>query len=83
MEKVNIETFDEWLNKRQYITRKNDRKKIIKLFQRHVQEGKNVTSFEEGLLKLGWDEITVEPIIRYVIFWNYRNEENQKLKGGD
>lgn len=81
MEKINIKTFDLWLRERRYIKRKADRQKILKLFKKHVEEGKNVTSFEKGLEKLGWNEITIESIVKYLIFWNYRNNENNKLKG--
>lgn len=75
-----IEKFDIWLDKRRYIKKKKDRVKIIKLYQKCVNEEHSIQYFEKELEKLGWSEITINSISNYVLYPQYRYNENKKME---
>lgn len=77
--RVNIDLiqFNDYLDSL-YIKRKMDRNKIINIYRRLSKQQKSITEFEEKLEELGWDEITIMNISRYIVNWNYRIEENKK-----
>lgn len=72
-----LELFDDFLDSL-YIKKKGDRKRIIMIYTRLFKKKKTIKEFEEKLEELGWDEITIMNISRYIINWNYRIEEDKK-----
>lgn len=79
MNNIDTNLFDKWLNERRYIKKKTDRKKIINIYKRLLKNGKNINDFEEELERLGWFDITINAISRYLLYSKYRKEENEKL----
>lgn len=78
--RVNIDLiqFNDYLDSL-YIKRKTDRNKIINIYRRLFKQQKSIAEFEEKLEELGWDEITIKNISRYILVWNYREEENKRI----
>ena len=78
--RVNIDLiqFNDYLDSL-YIKRKMDRKKIINIYRKLLKQQKSITEFEERLEELGWDEITIKNISRYILVWNYRKREDEKI----
>lgn len=78
--RVNIDLiqFNDYLDSL-YIKRKMDRNKIINIYKKLFKQQKSITEFEERLEKLGWDEITIKNISRYILVWNYRKREDEKI----
>ena len=54
-------------------------KKKMDIYRKLFKQQKSITEFEERLEELGWDEITVNNISRYITNWNFRKDENIKL----
>lgn len=75
---IDLKTFDNFLENL-YIKKKVDRNKIINLYKRLLKQKKSIIDFEIGLEKLGWEEITIQNITSYVLIWNYRKKEDEKL----
>lgn len=75
---IDLKAFDNFLESL-YIKKKVDRNKIINLYKRLLKQKKSIIDFETGLEKLGWEEITIQNITNYVLIWNYRKKENEKL----
>lgn len=75
---VDLKAFDKFLESL-YIKKKIDRNKIINLYKRLLKQKKSIIDFETGLEKLGWEEITIQNITNYVLIWNYRRKEDEKL----
>ncbi len=78
--RVNIDLiqFNDYLDSL-YIKRKMDRNKIINIYRKLFKQQKSITEFEERLEELGWDEITIKNISRYILVWNYRKREDEKI----
>lgn len=79
MNDIDIELFDKWLNERRYIKKKSDRKRIISTYKRLIKNGKSINDFEEELDRLGWCDITINEISKYLLYYKYRNDENKKM----
>lgn len=75
---IDLKTFDNFLESL-YIKKKVDRNKIINLYKRLLKQKKSIIDFETGLEKLGWEEITIQNITNYVLIWNFRKKEDEKL----
>lgn len=75
---VDLKAFDNFL-KSLYIKKKVDRNKIINLYKKLLKQKKSIIDFETGLEKLGWEEITIQNITNYVLIWNFRKKEDEKL----
>lgn len=73
-----LKLFDMYLDSL-YIKKKMDRNKVINIYRKLFKQQKSITEFEERLEELGWDEITVNNISRYITNWNFRKDENIKL----
>lgn len=77
---VNLELFDLWLEKRRYITNKIARKIIILIYKGGLKNKNTILDFEKKLEELGLDEIAYLPISKYIWNWNYRNQENKRIR---
>jgi hypothetical protein len=87
---IDLVKFDKWLQYRRYITRKEDRKKIISIYKRLLKEGKSILDFEAELEKIFYSnknakmqfdyELTISDISKYLIYENYRRKENEKVE---
>lgn len=75
---IDLKAFDNFLESL-YIKKKVDRNKIINLYKKLFKQKKSIIDFETGLEKLGWEEITIQNITNYVLIWNYRRKEDEKL----
>ena len=75
---VDLKAFDNFLESL-YIKKKVDRNKIINLYKKLLKQKKSIIDFETGLEKLGWEEITIQNITNYVLIWNFRKKEDEKL----
>lgn len=75
---IDLKAFDNFLESL-YIKKKVDRNKIINLYKRLLKQKKSIIDFETGLEKLSWEEITIQNITNYVLIWNYRRKEDEKL----
>jgi hypothetical protein len=75
---IDLKAFDNFLENL-YVKKKVDRNKIINLYKRLLKQKKSIIDFETGLEKLGWEEITIQNITNYVLIWNYRKKEDEKL----
>lgn len=75
---IDLKAFDKFLESL-YIKKKVDRNKIINLYKRLLKQKKSIIDFETDLEKLGWEEITIQNITNYVLIWNYRRKEDEKL----
>lgn len=75
---VDLKVFDNFLESL-YIKKKVDRNKIINLYKKLLKQKKSIIDFETGLEKLGWEEITIQNITNYVLIWNFRKKEDEKL----
>ena len=75
---IDLKVFDKFLESL-YINKKIDRNKIINLYKRLLKQKKSIIDFETGLEKLGWEEITIQNITNYVLIWNFRKKENERL----
>jgi hypothetical protein len=75
---IDLKAFDNFLESL-YIKKKVDRNKIINLYKRLLKQKKSIINFETGLEELGWEEITIQNITNYVLIWNYRKKEDEKL----
>lgn len=75
---MDLKSFDNFLESL-YIKKKFDRNKIINLYKKLLKQKKSIIDFETGLEELGWEEITIQNISRYIMIWNYRKKENEKL----
>lgn len=75
---IDLKAFDNFLESL-YIKKKVDRNKIINLYKKLLKQKKSIIDFETGLEKLGWEEITIQNITNYVLIWNYRRKEDEKL----
>lgn len=76
---IDLEKFDNFLNHELYLKQSISRKIIIMAYKKHYKEHKNITEFENSLLQLGYYEITIENISRYITNWNYRNKIDKKV----
>jgi hypothetical protein len=87
---IDLVKFDKWLQYRRYITRKEDRKKIISIYKRLLKENKNILDFENEVEKIIYKntnakmqfdyELTIADISKYLIYENYRRKENEKVE---
>lgn len=77
-DKEELKLFDLFLDSL-YIKKKIDRNKIINIYRKLFKQRKTIIEFEKELEELGWDEITVNNISRYIINWNFRKDENEKI----
>lgn len=77
-DKEELKLFDLFLDSL-YIKKKIDRNKIINIYRKLFKQRKTIIEFEKELEELGWDEITIKNISRYITNWNYREEENKKI----
>lgn len=75
---IDLKAFDKFLESL-YIKKKVDRNKIINFYKRLLKQKKSIIDFETGLEKLGWEEITIQNITNYVLIWNFRKKEDEKL----
>lgn len=75
---IDLKAFDNFLESL-YIKKKVDRNKIINLYKRLLKQKKSIIDFETGLEKLGWEEITIQNITNYVLIWNYRRREDERI----
>ena len=75
---IDLKQFNEYLDSL-YIKKKMDRNKIINIYRKLFKQQKSITEFEERLEELGWDEITIKNISRYILVWNYRKREDEKI----
>lgn len=75
---VDLKAFDNFLESL-YIKKKVDRNKIINLYKKLLKQKKSIIDFETGLEKLGWEEITIQNITNYVLIWNYRRREDERI----
>lgn len=75
---IDLKAFDNFLESL-YIKKKVDRNKIINLYKKLFKQKKSIIDFETGLEKLGWEEITIQNITNYVLIWNFRKKEDEKL----
>ncbi len=75
---IDLKAFDNFLESL-YIKKKVDRNKIINLYKKLLKQKKSIIDFETGLEKLGWEEITIQNITNYVLIWNFRKKEDEKL----
>lgn len=75
---IDLKQFNEYLDSL-YIKRKMDRNKIINIYRKLFKQQKSITEFEERLEELGWDEITIKNISRFILVWNYRKREDEKI----
>lgn len=75
---IDLKAFDNFLENL-YVKKKVDRNKIINLYKRLLKQKKSIIDFETDLEKLGWEEITIQNITNYVLIWNYRKKEDEKL----
>lgn len=87
---IDLVKFDKWLQFRRYITRKEDRKKIISIYKRLFKEKKNILDFEAELEKIFYSnknatmsfdyEITIADISKYILNTFYRRKEDEKVE---
>lgn len=75
---IDLKVFDNFLESL-YIKKKVDRNKIINLYKKLLKQKKSIIDFETGLEKLGWEEITIQNITNYVLIWNYRRREDERI----
>ena len=75
---IDLKAFDKFLESL-YIKKKVDRNKIINLYKRLLKQKKSIIDFETGLEEIGWEEITIQNITNYVLIWNFRKKEDEKL----
>lgn len=75
---IDLKAFDNFLESL-YIKKKVDRNKIINLYKRLLKQKKSIIDFETGLEKLSWEEITIQNITNYVLIWNYRRREDERI----
>lgn len=75
---IDLKAFDNFLESL-YIKKKVDRNKIINLYKRLLKQKKSIIDFETGLEKLRWEEITIQNITNYVLIWNYRRREDERI----
>ena len=75
---IDLKAFDNFLESL-YIKKKVDRNKIINLYKRLLKQKKSIIDFETSLEKLGWEEITIQNITNYVLIWNYRRREDERI----
>jgi hypothetical protein len=78
IDKEELKLFDLFLDSL-YIKKKIDRNKIINIYRKLFKQRKTIIEFEKELEELGWDEITVNNISRYITNWNFRKDENEKI----
>lgn len=76
--KEELKLFDLFLDSL-YIKKKIDRNKIINIYRKLFKQRKTIIEFEKELEELGWDEITIKNISRYITNWNFRKDENEKI----
>lgn len=79
MKTINYELFDKWMDEELYIRPKKKRTEIINLYKRMIKANVNVSEFEEGLEKLGWDETTIKSVSDYLMIWNVKDKANARL----
>lgn len=79
---IDLDLFDSWLEKERYIYSKFQRKRIIAAYKRMFNNYRNIFDLENELDKMGWDEITYNDIMNYIVFPEYRLRENKKVLGG-
>ncbi len=77
-DKEELKLFDLFLDSL-YIKKKIDRNKIINIYRKLFKQRKTIIEFEKELEELGWNEITVSNISRYITNWNFRKDENEKI----
>lgn len=75
---IDLKAFDNFLESL-YIKKKVDRNKIINLYKKLLKQKKSIIDFETGLEKLGWEEITIQNITNYVLIWNCRRREDERI----
>lgn len=75
---IDLKVFDNFLESL-YIKKKVDRNKIINLYKKLLKQKKSIIDFETGLEKLGWEEIKIQNITNYVLIWNYRRREDERI----
>lgn len=75
---IDLKAFDNFLENL-YVKKKVDRNKIINLYKRLLKQKKSIIDFETGLEKLGWEEITIQNITNYVLIWNFRRREDERI----
>ena len=75
---IDLKAFDNFLGNL-YVKKKVDRNKIINLYKRLLKQKKSIIDFETSLEKLGWEEITIQNITNYVLIWNYRRREDERI----
>lgn len=75
---IDLKAFDKFLESL-YIKKKVDRNKIINFYKRLLKQKKSIIDFETGLEKLSWEEITIQNITNYVLIWNYRRREDERI----
>jgi hypothetical protein len=87
---IDLVKFDKWLTLRRYITRKEDRKKIINTYKRLFKEGKSILELEEEIEKITYQnkaasmqfdyELTIADIGNYILNTFYRRKEDEKVE---
>lgn len=77
---VDLELFDKWLDKYLYVRPKYRRKAIINCYKRLYKQDKSILDFENALERMGWCDITINNISKYVMNAEYRNKENKKYE---
>ena len=76
---IDLEKFDDFLNYELYLTSKIPRKIIIINYKKFFKQNKSILDFEQHLYNLGFYEITIQNISKYITNWNYRNEMDKKV----
>lgn len=77
---IDLVKFDNFLNYELWLKTAISRKIIIINYKKYYKERKSVIEFEECLSNLGYYDITIENISRYIMNWNYRQEMDKKVE---
>lgn len=77
---IDLKKFDDYLNYELWLTSKIMRKIIIMNYKKYFDKNKTILDFEQCLFDLGYYDITINNISRYITNWNHREEMDKKVE---
>lgn len=77
---IDLEKFDDFLNYELWLKNAILRKIIIINYKKYYKNNKTILDYEECLSELGYYDITIENISRYITNWNYRVSMDKKVE---
>lgn len=77
---VDLKKFEDYLNYELWLKPEILRKIVLINYKRYYKQKKTILEFEECLSNLGYYDITIENIARYLTNYNHRIEMDKKVK---